>query len=105
YPAMVSVEASPSVQVVNRLTDEVLEKLSSGGSVLLFPLHEDVRDKTVSGQFISEFWNWKVFKEGAERQKKPVSAGTLGILTDPKHPLLQHFPTAFYSSWQWWTIT
>ena len=30
--------------------------------------------------------------------------GTLGILCDPKHPALAHFPTEFHSNWQWWRL-
>ncbi|MGC4235104.1 MAG: beta galactosidase jelly roll domain-containing protein [Niabella sp.] len=104
YPSSVSVETPASVLIANGLTEAVWERLSSGGKVLLFPSHESVGNRSVGGQFITEFWNWKVFKEGAERQKKPVSAGTLGILTDPGHPLFEHFPTEFYSSWQWWPV-
>src|SRR5690606_27562397 len=76
-----------------------------GGSVLLLPEHQSIKDKSVKGQFISEFWNWKVFKGAAENMKRPVSAGTLGILTNPQHPLFNSFPTEFHTNWQWWAIT
>jgi hypothetical protein len=36
--------------------------------------------------------------------KKPVSPGTLGILTDPGHPVFGMFPTDFHTNWQWFSI-
>ena len=29
---------------------------------------------------------------------------TLGILCDPEHPALAHFPTDFHTNWQWWDV-
>ena len=29
----------------------------------------------------------------------------MGVLCDPAHPALAHFPTAKHSDWQWWTLT
>jgi hypothetical protein len=44
--------------------------------------------------FSSIFWNtaWTL-------GQKPH---TLGILCNPTHPALAHFPTNYYSDWQWW---
>lgn len=35
---------------------------------------------------------------------EPVSPGTLGILTDPTHPIFNSFPTEFHTNWQWFSI-
>lgn len=104
YPAQVNT-SSTSVQIATALDDHTIDILNKGGKVLLFPDHQSVKDKSIRPQFIAEFWNWLVFKGGAERSKRPVSAGTLGILTDPAHPLFNSFPTAFHTNWQWWAIT
>jgi hypothetical protein len=32
------------------------------------------------------------------------SAGTLGLLMDPKHPALARFPTEYHTNWQWWHL-
>lgn len=40
----------------------------------------------------------------SESNKKPVSPGTMSILTDSLQPLLSDFPTEFYTNWQWWPI-
>lgn len=105
YPQTVSLDVPANITVATTLDDAVLKKLQHGGKVLLFPSPAAIGQKAVRPQFISEFWNWLVFKNGAERQHKPVSAGTLGILTNPQHPLFHDFPTEFYSNWQWWSIT
>jgi len=33
-----------------------------------------------------------------------VSPGTMGILTDPKHPALEEFPCESHTNWQWFPI-
>jgi len=58
----------------------------------------------VPPQFISDFWNWQVFQKGAVAAGRPPSAGTLGLLTDPKPPLFETFPTDSHTNWQWWSI-
>ena len=45
-----------------------------------------------------------MFKTISENIKKPVSPGTLGILTDPEHPLFNSFPTQMHSNWQWFPV-
>ena len=105
YPQTNVPAVPPSATIATRLDSTLLEKLRQGANVLLFPDHELIKDRSVRPQFISEFWNWQVFKAGAEKQKRPVSAGTLGILTNPQHPLFRHFPTEYHSNWQWWSIT
>ena len=104
YPEQVDLIAPKGVRVASGLDEETIRSLEHGAKVLLFPRHDRLRDHSVGGQFISEFWNWKVFKKGAENMNRPVSAGTLGILTDPAHPLFQDFPTEFHTNWQWWPV-
>jgi hypothetical protein len=45
-----------------------------------------------------------MFKQISENVNKPVSPGTLGILTDPEHPVFKDFPTDFHTNWQWFSI-
>ncbi|WP_207513668.1 sugar-binding domain-containing protein [Longitalea luteola] len=105
YPDNASVVVPAGVTIATQLDDQLIEKLNKGARVLLFPDHKAVEQKTVGPQFISEFWNWLVFKGVTERSNRKVSAGTLGILTKPDHPLFRDFPTEFHSNWQWWSIT
>src|SRR5690606_5913706 len=93
-----------NVHVVTEYDEDVVDLLKSGERVVLFPNHASIKDQSIKPQFISEFWNWKTFKASAERMNRPVSAGTLGMLTDPRHPLFAHFPTEAHTHWQWWSI-
>lgn len=90
--------------ITEALTSDVLTILQKGAKVLLFPRTEDVKDKSVPGLFPPEFWNYGMFKSISASMKKPVSPGTLGILTNPKHPVFKSFPTDFHSNWQWFSI-
>ncbi|WP_040679216.1 glycoside hydrolase family 2 [Niabella aurantiaca] len=104
YPAKQELTVPAGLMVSKKLDDQMLSALQAGAKVLLLPDHDRIEGKSVGGQFITEFWNWKVFKEAAEKQQRPQSAGTLGILTRPELPLFDHFPTEYYASWQWWSI-
>jgi hypothetical protein len=97
-------EVPSDIIVAMKLDNETIEQLNDGKKVLLFPDEQEIKNKSLAPQFISEFWNWRMFKGIAENNKRPVSAGTLGILTNPNHPLFNSFPTDFYTNWQWWTI-
>lgn len=104
YPAQLTVEESDDILVAARLSNDVQAKLLNGDKVLLFPGYEDVKNNSVGGLFIPEFWNYGMFKGISEWVKKPVSPGTLGILTDPEHPVFSSFPTDFHTNWQWFSI-
>ncbi|ANH83897.1 hypothetical protein A8C56_12620 [Niabella ginsenosidivorans] len=104
YPSRLQLTIPTGVIISEKLDDKTITQLKAGAKVLLFPEQESIKKRSVGGQFISEFWNWKVFKDAAEKQQRPQSAGTLGIFTRPELPLFSHFPTEFYTSWQWWTI-
>ena len=45
-----------------------------------------------------------MFKSICDNMHKEPSPGTLGILTDPEHPLFEDFPTDFHTDWQWYAI-
>ena len=45
-----------------------------------------------------------MFLNICNNNKSIPSPGTLGILTDPKHPIFKDFPTDFHTNWQWWSI-
>ncbi|MBR1400199.1 MAG: beta-glycosidase [Prevotella sp.] len=59
---------------------------------------------TVGGLFQTDYWNYRMFKTISENNKKPVSPGTLGILTNPKHPIFRDFPTDMHTNWQWFPV-
>ena len=86
------------------MTDEIGKKLASGARVLFMPDSTQFAGNTVDGLFQTDYWNYRMFKTISESNKKPVSPGTLGILTDARHPIFSDFPTGSYTSWQWFPI-
>jgi hypothetical protein len=96
YPAD-QVQQTSDVKVVETLDDTSLDYLNEGGTVLLSlgkgRVSPDMGGLVGVG-FSSIFWNtaWT-------NNQKPH---TLGILCNPDHPALEHFPTEYHSDWQWW---
>jgi hypothetical protein len=72
--------------------------------VLYIPRQADISNQSVGGLFITDFWNYTMFKGIALRNGIEPSPGTLGILTDPNHAIFHSFPTDFHTNWQWWNI-
>lgn len=104
YPADVDTNLPENIIVSQKLDKLTLSQLEKGSSLLLFPDFKDVADLSVGGLFTPDYWNYRMFKGISESIKKPVSPGTMSILTDPLQPLLSDFPTEFYTNWQWWPI-
>ncbi|QEH42551.1 glycoside hydrolase family 2 protein [Chitinophaga sp. XS-30] len=84
---------SPRDAIYTRSVTEALRLLEQGKNVLLNP--DTLVLKGVEGRFAPVFWSPVHF---------PAQPGTMGILCDPTHPAFRHFPTAFYSDWQWWDL-
>lgn len=104
YPKETSVKTSKNIIVTKKLNHQVFKELNNGAKVLLFPKTEDVKKNSFPGLFTPDFWNFGMFKEISEWSKKPVSPGTLGLLTNPNHPIFNNFPTDFHTNWQWFSI-
>ena len=104
YPADVAKAPAKEIKVVTKLDQKIMKQLQGGAKVLLFPQAADVKQNSVAGLFPPEFWNYGMFKGISENNKKPVSPGTLGLLTNPEHPLFKDFPTDTHTNWQWYAI-
>ena len=100
YPAR-NYPEKHGIMVTRRLDQATLGALASGKKVLLMP--SDTTN-TVGGLFQTDYWNYRMFQQICESNGKPVSPGTLGILTDPAHPLFREFPTEDHTDWQWFPI-
>ena len=89
------------ITVVRKLDRAAQNALSAGKKVLLMPTDTT---NTIGGLFQTDYWNYRMFKAICESNGKPVSPGTLGILTDPEHPLFREFPTEEHTNWQWFPV-
>lgn len=79
--------------VMTQDIDVALKALKKGKKVLLSPKKENI--KGLEGKFLPVFWSPVHF---------PKQAGTMGLLVNPLHPALAHFPTEMHSDWQWWNL-
>ncbi len=93
-----------NVTVAHSLTDDIVSLLEDGGSVLLMPDLEENSNAVVEGLFQTDYWNYRMFRTICDAMGKKPSPGTLGILTDPEHPVFRMFPTEFHTDWQWYSI-
>lgn len=96
--------APDNIVIAHRYDVETARKLSGGATVLLMPDSTEMKNLTVGGLFQTDYWNYRMFKTISENNGKPVSPGTLGILTNPEHPLFNDFPTEMHTNWQWFPI-
>jgi hypothetical protein len=104
YPAETKKKTASDIIISHRYDAETARKLSGGATVLLMPDSTQAKGLTVGGLFQTDYWNYRMFKTISENNKKPVSPGTLGILTNPEHPIFNQFPTEEHTSWQWFPI-
>lgn len=79
--------------VLTQSVDEALVALDKGRKVLLSPKVGQLEG--LEGKFLPVFWSPVHF---------PKQAGTMGLLCDPQHAALRHFPTDMHSDWQWWNL-
>ena len=104
YPARISEEVPGTVMLARRFDADVRAALAAGGRVLLYPRAEDLPN-TIKGLFQSDYWCFSMFNGHAIwRGGTRLPPGTLGMLTDPQHPIFRSFPTEFFSDYQWWHI-
>ena len=106
------------VVIAKDLTSDVVKKLEKGAKVLWLPTtsshfvaaddtlsqSDNATPYTVGGLFQTDYWNYRMFKTICENNKKKVSPGTLGILTNPEHPIFKSFPTEMHTNWQWFPV-
>ncbi len=89
------------VVIAKLLTADVAKQLEKGAKVLWMP---DSLPYTVGGLFLTDYWNYRMFKTICDNNKKEPSPGTLGILTNPGHPIFRNFPTEMHTNWQWFPV-
>lgn len=102
YPAEVDTTVPAGVLVARTYDAATRKQLEEGGAVLLLP-DPDKLPHSVPGSFKAGFWS-PMFMLGARKRGLEDPPVTIGMLCDPGHPALRHFPTDFHSDWQWWHI-
>ena len=85
-------DAPTDVMVAKTLDGAAQNALRNGRKVVLLPAGFNSPYGTA---MTPPFWSPIMFAN----QKQ-----TLGLLCDPEHPALKHFPTDFHSDWQWFDL-
>ncbi len=94
YPA--APQTSPPEGVVRcEKWDQAKTALAAGRKVVFFAYSANT-DQSMRGRFLPVFWSPVWFPS-----QRP---NTMGILCDPKQPMLAQFPTESYSDWQWYEL-
>lgn len=94
---------SNNITILTSVDNKLYEALARGEKVLLFPDHNQIKAKSIGGQFSPDFWQYSpTIRKGSFDFS--VSEGTLSLLTNPGHPLFKNFPTDMSTNWQWWSI-
>lgn len=100
--------SEPSKKTSNVLitqdTSEALKFLEKGKDVILLPDTSFVKDATLEGLFVTDFWNYRMFRTICDELHLKPSPGTLGLLINADHAALKLFPTENHTDWQWWPI-
>ena len=104
YPADNMPDLNGSGVSITHSLEDAITALSEGHKVLLMPDKDEVEGQTVGALFQTDYWNYRMFKTICENIGKPVSPGTLGILTDPTHGAFADFPTEEHTNWQWFPV-
>lgn len=103
YPHDDLQQAKKGILITRQMTGDVVRRLQQGARVLWMPDTTALKN-TVGPLFITDYWNYRMFKTICENNHKAVSPGTLGILTDPGHPLFNSFATEDHTNWQWFPV-
>jgi len=94
YPKQLPELPLKEVMMAHQWDDQVKAHLEKGGKVLL--LADTAKIKSDADPVFSGI-SWNTVWSG-------MPPNLLGILCNPQHPALHHFPTEFHSNWQWWDI-
>ena len=92
----INLQKPESVYETAVLDDKALEVLEKGGKVYLSPdsTKEAIPD-SIKSTFSTDFWSVGTFA---------TQEGSMGLLIDDSHPLFKHFPTNFFTEFQWWPM-
>lgn len=94
YPAAQKIDES-RVVVSDSFDDKLIESLHAGETVVLMAANCTGAKSTHRNMFWPVYWSTRWF---------PGQGRTLGLLSNPDHPLFNLFPSDGYCNWQWFEI-
>lgn len=94
YPKQLPASNSKGLMIALNWDNKAKRHLENGGKVLLLADTANIQS-TAEPVFSGISWNtvWS-----------GMPPNLLGILCNPEHPALKHFPTEYHSNWQWWDV-
>ncbi|GFD68614.1 hypothetical protein [Alteromonas sp. KUL106] len=95
YPDTKAPSFPANIYVTKVWNKATQQRLEAGGTVLLLPNIGDMKGDLPS-MFTNHFWT-SIGDKGGQ-------SSASGMLIDPNHPLLAHFPTDAHINWNWWDI-
>lgn len=102
YPDLIQTYHEEDICITERMEEAIL-KLQEGRKVLLYP--DNLNDtNSITGTYCTDFWCYPMFRSISESMGRPVPVGTHGLLIDRNHAALEHFPSQFYTTPQWYDI-
>jgi hypothetical protein len=89
--------------IITKSLEEALDNLNRGRRVILYP--ENLNEKnSIEGTYCTDFWCYPMFRSISESMGKAVPVGTHGLYIKKNHKLFKHFPTAAYTTPQWYEL-
>jgi len=89
--------------IITKSLEEALYNLNRGRRVILYP--ENLNEKnSIEGTYCTDFWCYPMFRSISESMGKAVPVGTHGLYIKKNHKLFKHFPTAAYTTPQWYEL-
>ena len=93
-----------SFQEFEEIGSQLYKALDSGKTVLLMPKADQLKKQTIKGLFMTDYWNYRMFRQIAISKNYDLSPGTLGLLVQKDHPALSGYPTDVHTDMQWYSI-
>ena len=99
-----NLEEEEDFKLVTEIDNRLYRLLRRGQKVLLIPNKDQLKEQSLKGLFMTDYWNYRMFRQICVSQNVEVSPGTLGLLIKPEHAALKGFPTSFHTDMQWYSI-
>ncbi|MFI3321477.1 MAG: glycoside hydrolase family 2 TIM barrel-domain containing protein [Rikenellaceae bacterium] len=90
--------------LLQNVDNRLYSLLEKGEKVLLMPKKEALLGQTIKGMFMTDYWNYRMFRQIASFKGSGYSPGTLGLLIDNKNSALKGFVTDYFTDMQWYSI-